>query len=248
MTGGTLIVSRAKKLFPHIKAWAETVGFTNVTITGEEKDSLTFVISDVQPDLMIIESTFYKSATPYMMGRLLKQFPKLNIAVVSLCEYPDDLAVWFIWHGVRSYINLLEGYEEFYNGLQEVKKGSAYISPAVQIIIDETPEWPETTMHPAKRQMEILLMIGNGFDAKRIGDTLHITKRTVQWHINELYRIFHAQNKEELIKTALCMDILTKNDLCFYGKRIRTGKLPAWAEIQQRINRRNIYVCKNQDW
>ena len=232
----TLIVSRAVNLFPHIKEWSERMGFSNVTVTGEEKDSLNFVITETHPKLVIMESAFYKAGTPYMTGQLLKGFPHLNIAVVSIGEYPDDLAVWFIWHGVRSYINLLEGYDEFYNGLQTIKNGKTYISPGVQKLIEENPEWPEGIIHIAKRQMEILLLIANGFDAKRIGENLHITRRTVQWHINELYRILHAQNKEELIKTAFCVDILSKKDLCFYGKRIRTGKLPEWAKFRQREN------------
>jgi hypothetical protein len=40
---------------------------------------------------MLVESGFYHACTPYMMGRLLKLFPKLNIAAVSLGEYPDGL-------------------------------------------------------------------------------------------------------------------------------------------------------------
>lgn len=225
-------------LFPHLKLFAERFGFVNVTVTGEEKDSLNFIIADLKPKLAVIESSFYKAATPYMTGQILKRFPALPIAVFSIGEYPDDLAAWFIWHGAKSYINLLEGFDEFNSGLEAVKNGKGYISPGVQKVIDENPEWPATTVHIPKRQMEILLFIVNGFDAKRIGENLHITKRTAQWHINELYRIFHAQNKEELIKTAFCAQIITKNDLCFYGKRIRTGKLPAWAELKQRMNKK----------
>jgi DNA-binding NarL/FixJ family response regulator len=238
MAGGTLVISRTKQLFPFFKMFLEKVGFSNVMVTGEEKDSLNFVISEVKPTLLLIESTFYQCGTPYMTGRLLKLFPKLNCAIVSISEYPDDLAAWFIWYGVRSYINFREGYDEFLNGLQEVKNGKNYIAPQVKNLIEEYHEWPRNNTNVPKREMEIFLMLCNGFDAKNIGKNLYITQRTVQWHINELYRIFHAHNKEELMKTALCLDIFNKDDLNFYGKPNPVKKLPDSAVLKQTINKR----------
>jgi hypothetical protein len=71
-----------------------------------------------------------------MTGQMLKRFPKLNIAAVSLGEFPDYLAAWFYFHGVKSYINWWDGYEEFYKGLEIVRQGGAYISPAVTSLRD----------------------------------------------------------------------------------------------------------------
>jgi hypothetical protein len=144
MPGGTLIVNRAEKLFPYYKKRLFEAGFTEVEATKEEKDSLNTVIGELNPRLVLIDSGFYRAGTPYMTGRLVKNFPKLNIAVVSLAEFPDDLAVWFIWHGAKSYISLWDdGYEEFYKGLGEIRRGKAYISPDVRRLIDGFDEWPE---------------------------------------------------------------------------------------------------------
>jgi hypothetical protein len=108
----------------------------NVEVTGEERDSLHFVINEKRPRLVLIESFFYQAATPFMMGELLKRFPNLSIAAVSVYEYPDSLAAWFIFYGVRSYINLWEGFEEFQKGMQVVRRGESYISPKVKGIIE----------------------------------------------------------------------------------------------------------------
>jgi hypothetical protein len=106
VAGGTLIVSRATKLFPYYQRRLLELGFNDVEATGEEKDSLNSVINEKNPRLMLVESGFYHAGTPYMMGRLLKLFPKLNIAAVSIGEYPDDLAAWFIFYRVKSYVSL----------------------------------------------------------------------------------------------------------------------------------------------
>jgi hypothetical protein len=43
-TGGTLVISRAKNMLPVCKYYLKTVGFQNIVLTSEEKDSLNFVI------------------------------------------------------------------------------------------------------------------------------------------------------------------------------------------------------------
>jgi hypothetical protein len=110
-------------LFPYYKKRLEEMGFKDVEVTGEEKDSLNTVINEAKPRLVLMGSGFYHAGTPYMAGRILKRFPELNIAAVSMGEFPDNLAVWFYFHGVKSYVNWQEGYEEFYRGLETVRQG-----------------------------------------------------------------------------------------------------------------------------
>jgi DNA-binding NarL/FixJ family response regulator len=237
--GGTLVVSRAIKLFPCIKKRFEDLGFKDVEITGEEKDSLNMVINELEPHLVLVGSGFYHAGTPYMMGRLLKRFPKLNIAAVSTGEYPDSLAVWFIWRGVRSYVNLLEGPEEFYPGLEEIRQGKSYIAPRVRYLMDGFTEWPKTPDSITKRQMEVLILICNGFIPDSIGWTLHISRSAVNFHLNELYNTFHAGSREELIKTVFALKLVTDKDLIFHDRR-KEITLPEWAAVKQKINRRLI--------
>jgi DNA-binding NarL/FixJ family response regulator len=179
LPGKTLIVSRAVKLFPHYKKCLEEFGFKNVEITGEEKDSLNMVINELEPRFVLIESAFYQAATPLMMGQILKRFPKLNIAAISAYEYPDSIAAWFIFRGVKSYLNLLEGHEEFHHGLRMVLEGMEYISPQVKQMIDLFPEWPNTKNKATARLMEILVLLCNGFTAESIGKELHLSRKTV---------------------------------------------------------------------
>jgi DNA-binding NarL/FixJ family response regulator len=235
------MVSRAKKLFSYIKKQLENVGFPNVVVTGEEKDSLNMLINDMKPCFVIVESWFYHAATPYMMGRLLKLYPKLNITAITICEFPDDLAAWFIWHGVKSYVNMQEGIEEFYQGLEEVRKGKEYITPQVQYFIDQAAEWPEATLDVKKRQMEVLILLCKGFTPEHIGQELQISKRTVDWHLGELYRMFHVKNREEMVALAWELDLVTKNDMWFYGRTRTIDPLPVWAAAKQKTGRELLH-------
>jgi DNA-binding NarL/FixJ family response regulator len=237
LPGGTLVVSRNKNLFPWYKKRLLDAGFKDVEITGEEKDSLNMEINELKPRLVLMGSRFYQAGTPYMAGQLVKRFPKLNVAAVSLGEFPDSLAVWFIWRRVKSYVNLLEGIEEFYVGLEEVRQGKQYISPGVRRLMDGFPEWPETRDKITRRHLEILILLCNGFIPERIGNELHITGRTVSTRLNELYKMFHVNNREEMVAVAWGLGIVTGRDMCFCNRAKDAEPLPEWAAVKRKMNK-----------
>ncbi|MDR0474147.1 MAG: LuxR C-terminal-related transcriptional regulator [Treponema sp.] len=234
MTGGTLVVTRMEKLHARIKRRFEELGFTNVAVTSKEKDGLNFDISELKPRLVIISSSFYEAGTPYMMGRMLKDFPKLRIAPISLLPYSDKVAAWFRWYGVKSYVNLCEGYEEFHKGLQDIRQGKEYIAPRVQRLLEESAEWRSPNAHTPKRQKEVLVLACNGFSPLEIGDCLHISKRTAEGHLNALYNTFCVHTREELISNAFYLGVVIREDLCFRRKSRQPDSLPMWAVINQR--------------
>ena len=145
--GGVLALSRAAELHTEIQRRLEMSGFEDVTVTGKENEALNTVICNKKPRLVIIDSWFYQDGTPYRVGELVKLFPKLNIAVVSVHDFPVSRAPCFIWAGAKSYLSLWEGNDEFQRGLRIVREGGQYISPKVQKLIDHRDEWPDTRFH-----------------------------------------------------------------------------------------------------
>jgi DNA-binding CsgD family transcriptional regulator len=234
MPGGTLIVSRAKNLFPYYKKSLEDAGFKDVEITGEEQDSLNMVINEKKPRLLLVGSGFYHAATPLRMGELLKLFPKLNIAAVSLGEFPYEIAVWFIWHGVKSYLDFWEGEKEFYKGLEEVRNGNSYISPNVRRLLDLFPAWPDVEAKATKRHHEVLVLLCRGYLIQEIGSSLHISRNCVNAHLKHMYKIFHVRNREEMVSMAWELGLVTSRD-CFYRRKNDDWPLPEWAEVKRKL-------------
>jgi DNA-binding NarL/FixJ family response regulator len=238
VAGGTLIVSRATGLFPDLVRWAGNLGFPDVVATAEERDILNTVINDLKPRIVLVESSFYQAATPLRMGQLLKTFPKLNTAAVSLNEYPVSLAAWFIWYGVKSYVSLWEGYTEFIKGLGKVREGKSYISPQVQRMLDLFPEWPKTNIKASKRLMEILVLLCNGFMAESIGEELDIKRNSVYRHLNRLYNTFNVDCRDEMVSLAWQLGLVSEKDMRFLDRRKKIDALPEWAEVNLKMNRR----------
>jgi DNA-binding NarL/FixJ family response regulator len=251
MRGGTLVVSRAEPMYPYYKKRFIELGFGEVTFTSAEKDALNIVIRDMKPNLVIISSGFYEVGTPRMVGELLELFPKLNIAVVSLHDFPLSVAPWFIWHGAKSYINMrAEGYDEFHRGVQAVRKGEPYIAPKIVRIMDYCGEWPDVKNRATKRQMECLIMLCCGFTPESIGEKLFIKRATVFRTLADLYKTFHVQSREEMVALAWQLELVTAKDIKFYDDRagnvllapksriIKSEMpLPEWAEIKMKCDK-----------
>jgi hypothetical protein len=63
-------------------------------------------------------------------------------------------------------------------------------------------------------------------------------------------KIFNSRGREELIKTAKCLEIFTNKDLDFYDTGFKNIKLPEWAVTQIKINKemraRNEQITTNK--
>lgn len=214
-----MIVSREKKLYPYFQTRLAELGFTNFEITGEERDSLNFVINERHPRLVLVESIFYSCSTPFMMRQLLKLFPKLNIAAVSLyCKIPDDLGAWFIYNGVKSYINFLEGPDEFFAGLEKVRQGEEYIAPGVLERMNMRRELADPAGNITDRQIEIIRLLCNGFTGREICDVLAIADDTLSVQKRNIYTNLNVRNENELIRVALFLNWITVEELVFFGR------------------------------
>jgi DNA-binding NarL/FixJ family response regulator len=227
MPGRTLIITREEPLYPLLKKQLADLGFTNFEITGEERDSLNTVINDLKPRLILVDSGFYECSTPYMMGQLLKDFSKLNIAAVSAySKTPDDLAMWFIINGVKSYINFYEGLDEFYQGLNKVRDGEEYVSPKVIKRIEMRREMPKPAGNITPRNLEIIRLLCNGFTGSEICKVLAISDQTLYTHKRNIYTILNVRNENELIRVALFYGWVKLDELRFYGGEYKLNPLP----------------------
>jgi DNA-binding NarL/FixJ family response regulator len=153
-----------------------------------------------------------------MMAKLHKQFPKQNIAALSVCNFPADLAMYFIINGVKSYVNFLEGPEQFYKGLEQIREGREFISMEVQKHIDIRSHYPEPSSgNLTGRQIEIIRLIANGFTGEEIGDVLHISERTVDTMKTQIYTALNVRNENEVIRVALYLELINVEELIFFG-------------------------------
>jgi DNA-binding NarL/FixJ family response regulator len=225
MTGETLILSREAKLHDYYIERLKEKGFKNMTITDIDKDGLNNMIREIEPELVLVEATYYECCTPYMMSELLNIFPELNIVAVNIYKYPDNIAKGFIINGCKSYVNMLEGIGEFRKGLEKAKNGLPYIAPAVKDLLDLMPIIPDPAYSITPKQEAITRLWCCGFKDNDITDILFISRSTLHIHKNEILRNFNISNNPLMIfKTALELGVVNKDELYFYPSNIRNTK------------------------
>ena len=226
MKGGTLVVSRDIKNFSHYKTELEKIRFNNVTCTAAEKDALFAQIRDMKPDLIIINARYFQRATPYRMRELLKMIPKLNIAAISMDEYPSELAMYFIANGVKSYGAYSEGIDELKKCIMTIRDGGVYISPAVLECQNKRDEEIKAASIINDYYKQIILLISDGYKDEEIGDIMHVTRRTITTHKSEIYRSLNVRNENELIKVAQDLGFIEQRGMSFFPKDFVLSPLP----------------------
>jgi len=237
MPGGTLVISKAKLLYPDMQHVLNQTGFYNVVFTGLERESLYKKIKEMKPGIVLIDCDYNHAATPFVVGEILYKCKDLNIAAIATNDYPLTIAAWFIWFGAKSCVHLwCSGMDEFKHGLKEVKKGHEYISPVIRSILNLYPEWPKIKNYTTKRQFAFLILLCCGLSADDIADEFNLTRKTIDNTLNAMFRIFHVHSQTELMSRAWTSGLVNKEDLRFYRKDKKI-KFPKWAVAIQKKNK-----------
>ena len=226
MEGGTLFISRNINVFSWLKNAFIDCGFFDVTPISLERDALSAKLNELKPKYVFINSEFYSCVTPFMIGLLHDKFPDLNINIVNFGNFPDSLAVRFIFHGAKSYLNVNDGIEDFKKGLEIIKTGQGYYSTGVRWQINELDEITNIKSYITDREWQVLFLICNGFTDTEIIFYLSISKSTIYNHINSLHKKLDVTNRWNLIRKAVYLGWVKKEHLAFNGNDLKIPKNP----------------------
>ncbi|MDR0313969.1 MAG: response regulator transcription factor [Treponema sp.] len=243
MLGGTLLVTRHTKMHEHYKKVLTDMGFRNITVTSEGKDGLIVLINELKPRLLMIGAAFYKSATPFMMSLLLERFPYLNIAAISLVDYPAEYGVDFINYGVNSCIYKLDGIEQYNEGLECIRDGKTFISESVNERMALRSIMPERPKVLTPQQFEIAKLISNCLEVAEIASLLQISERTVYYQKSMIYARLNVESDIGVLRVGHDLGLLDPNDLIFISDNYLAKP---WPEREtKKTHDRKMYLVKS---
>ena len=221
MSGGTLVVSRADKLFPFYKKYFEDSGYTNVTLTSKESDALNILIDELKPSIVIIGAGFFSTATVMMTSRLVRRYKDINFVIISTKPepYPPARAIQCIVNGVKSFITITDGIEQFDDGIKQVGEGKCFFSPSIFEELEKTDLLPSRTGDITEMEIEVARLMRNGFEGKEIANELGISLRTVNYHKHEMYKKLGVRNELELVKVIGELKLIRDDELDFYPRK-----------------------------
>jgi DNA-binding NarL/FixJ family response regulator len=157
--------------------------------------------------------------------RLIKaELPDVKIVMLTMSAEEDDLFD-AIKSGAEGYLLKTLDTVDFFELLLGLARGEAPLSPDIaRRILAEfarrdgrasraRPAAPAASpaepLELSPRQMQILNLVGQGLFYKEVARTLGLTERTVKYHMGEIVRQLHLQNRAEVLAYARRRGIIT---------------------------------------
>jgi two-component system, NarL family, response regulator LiaR len=183
---------------------------------GEEAIKL---IEKLNPDVVILDISMPKLSGIEVTRQIKPRFP--TIAVLILSAYDNDEYVFSsLEAGAAGYLLKDVHSREIVDAIRSVYSGESVLYPSIatkviQRAITSTSKQiePKTISELTDREIEVLRLASKGASNQYIADTLCISVRTVQGHINNIFRKLSADSRTEAIFQAVKKGLITFEDI-----------------------------------
>lgn len=175
---------------------------------GEEAIELSGKLS---PDILIIDLTMPGLSGIDAIPIIRKKFPALKILVLSMHE-TEEYIFRILKLGAHGYVVKNAGREEICRAIRTVMEGEKFFSPQVsQLMLNSyvrraspgSSDAEMTDQSLTKREIEVLGLIGAGFNNQQIADSLFISARTVETHRTNIMQKLDIHDTANLVKFAI---------------------------------------------
>jgi DNA-binding NarL/FixJ family response regulator len=180
--------------------------------TGQNGLEALELARQLRPDLILMDIEM-----PELDGlaatRLIKaELPDIQIVMLTMSAAEENLFE-AIKSGANGYLLKTQDTEEFFQLLLGMANGEAPLSPGLAAkILKEFERGPEVGEDAAPereveaglspRQVEVLTLVASGLTYKEVGARLHLTERTIKYHMGEIIRTLHMENRAQVIAYA----------------------------------------------
>ena len=156
--------------------------------------------------------------------RLIKaELPEVKIVMLTVSEEDEDLFE-AIKSGASGYLLKSLDAREFFDLLSGLGRGEAPLSPGLAArILDEfararrlevaTSVGGEDVEGLTPRQMEVLTLVAQGMTYKEAGAALHLSDRTIKYHMGEVLNRLHLENRAQVIAYAARMGLVKRKNV-----------------------------------
>jgi len=169
---------------------------------GEE---ILALLKKVKPDIIFMDIDMPKSDGITATRKALELYPELNIVGLSMYG-EEDYYTKMIDAGAKGFILKNSGIAEVETAIQQVTSGNNYFSPEILSGLLKSisrKKQPRKSSELTEREEEVLYQVCKGLSNQEIADTLHISKRTVDKHRENLLLKTNSKNTAGLVMFAI---------------------------------------------
>ena len=179
--------------------------------------ALVRAVEQRRPDLILVDITL-----PLLNGidavRQIRKNDKRTPIVMLTMHSEAAYAAEAFDAGAQGYVLKHAVTGELLEALRQVLAGKRYVSPRLaehveNLLAEAASSRRRSVAAPlSERRREVLQLIAEGYSAKQIGDILHISPRTVDFHKKELKKDLGVGSTPELVQQAVRLGIIHPGD------------------------------------
>lgn len=171
------------------------------------------LLEHIQPDVAVLDVQM-----PIMNGIELTRWireRKLPVGILVLSAYDDEPYIQAVLQaGANGYVLKTAELQDILEGIRDVYQGKSVLDAALtQKLFNRIASKPvhEEMEALTERELQVLKLAGKGFTNKAIGLQLHISDRTVQNHLANIFQKMNAESRTEAVMRGVSLGIIPAN-------------------------------------
>jgi len=172
----------------------------------EDGEQLIAGVSDINPDVVILDVGMPRMNGLIASGHLKKMLPKVKIIFLSMFHENETIGEAFRT-GAAAYVLKTSAALELKSAIREVLRGGYFATPCLTegMLGSFVQNFKRMITHPELtiRQKEVLQLLSEGLSMKQVAHRLNIAPRTVAFHKYTMMDELGVGSSAELISFAI---------------------------------------------
>ncbi|MDX2243591.1 MAG: response regulator transcription factor [Leptolyngbyaceae cyanobacterium bins.302] len=156
------------------------------------------VFRQEQPDVTLMDLRMPEMDGVAAITAICTEFPAARLIVLTTYEGDEDIYQG-LRAGARGYLLKDAKPEELLSAIRAVQQGQKHVPPHIGAKLLDRMASPELS----DRELEVLQLITIGNSTQAISQALHITERTVNFHINHILSKLDVDDRTQAVVVAL---------------------------------------------
>jgi len=193
-------------------------GFTIVG-EGNNGEEVVRLVDELKPDVVIMDIAMPKLNGIEATRQIKLSNPRTGVLILS--AYDDDEYVFALLKaGAAGYLLKSVSGDELIRAVKAINKGEPVLAPSIAMKVmnyfklpEKVPTMEGESEHLSDRELDVIRLAAKGLTNKEIADSLHLSYRTIEGHLRDIFNKLGVGSRTEAVLYGLKKGWFTLEEL-----------------------------------